>query len=136
MRRAARIVELRRRAADGAQNALAAAAAETARRRGELDEAEHAWSACADQPLVGTVADALDAQAALAHFAHERRRKRESVRRAQQIEAARRAASIEAEKEVRRFELWAEGIAQTDRVEAARAEQRTLDEHAARRSRT
>lgn len=133
-RRALRILDLRKRAADVAQQALATAAAAARNRRDELEHAERAWSARADEPVAGTVADAIEAHAELAFLSHERRRKLESARDAERAEDSQRAAALDAQKEVRRFELWQDSMARAEREVVERTEQRVTDEHAARKS--
>lgn len=134
-RRATRLVSLRQRVADRAKSALANASSEVARRREIALDADRAWSDSADQVDVRSVAEAIEEHELLAHLSRRRSTALEDLAAAQEHRERSLDAAIAAQRDLRRFELWMDGLARREEEAQRSIEQRATDEVAARRAR-
>lgn len=132
-----KLVQVKQRAVDGAEAALAAARAATAAAELALVETEKAWSAALSLGANATSSGELDEADARA------RTLRQAVQRAEwavvvkrREEEPRRAAVAAARQELRRFEMWSERAVATTRATAARVARLAEDDLAARKQRS
>lgn len=137
LRRADRLVELRKRAVDLAQ----AADAEATRAVSEAEElarmAEARWSNAAAEPPHARLSSAeFAAESAWIHGLRERADRAEvRATEARKEAAQKRAELVEAKGELRKIELWREGLAAKARAVTERKERLAADEVAARAAR-
>jgi flagellar biosynthesis chaperone FliJ len=133
-----RLVELGREAVNAARASVGAAARAVAEARDDASREEHAWSDAAQ--VFGTgVARASDLAEQSAHLRTLRHRADAASRRLERAVLEERrcaAAVVKAAMELRKLELWRDRMAQGEREEEQRQEQRRSDELAARIGRT
>lgn len=134
VRRAERVVELRRRVVDEAQAAAAGAARRVIEAAAAARAAEDLWSREGAAPSAARLSSAELAEASAWLRALQVR----AARAAAQVTAARAAAQVShealtgARAELRRIELWRDGLVAADRAAQDRKDRVAADEVAAR----
>jgi flagellar export protein FliJ len=129
----ARILEIRKRTVDEVQALLAAAIERTATARAAREALEADLAALFDAR--SGIHSAQDLEERDAHRAHLRHRIVQATiaeRAAATDEEARRSAVADARRELRKIELYVEGLDAREREDLERKEQRATDEAAAR----
>jgi flagellar export protein FliJ len=130
-----RIVELRTRGVDLAAGELARArlAADAAGAR--VVELARAHAEAADeaaQQRAGTIAEFGERRAFVESLRGRLERARDEVRKAEAVLEERQRAVAEAKRELRKIEIWRDGLLQTERDDDARKDRAATDELAAR----
>lgn len=138
LRKAGAVRDVYSRAADTARVAAATAASAATQAEAAAEGAENAWRAAISRLTLaaprssGELAD----EAAYIESLRLRAEKARAAAQAARAEGQRRAlAAVSAEQELRKIELWQEGIARAAQREAQRRERFANDELAARRHR-
>jgi flagellar export protein FliJ len=134
-KRMERIVELRARAVDLAAGELARArlAAEAAAAR--MTELARAHGEAADEAArlrSGTIAEFSDRRAFVDSLREGLERARVEVRKADAVLEEKQRGVAEAKRELRKIEIWRDGLLQGERDDDARKERAATDELAAR----
>lgn len=135
VQRIERIVELRSRAVDLAAADLARAriaADEAGARVVELAKAYADAADAADGQRAGTIAEFGERRAFVESARERLERAREEVRKAEAITEEKQRVLSDAKKELRKIELWRDGMLERERAEEGRKERVGADELAAR----
>ena len=137
VRRAERIVDLRKRAVELAQSVCAKATMAAQEAEQCAREAELAWSSAGESPD-GRCASSTDLAESSAWLRTLRLRADRAAARSREarkeVEVA-HASLVAARSELRRIELWRDGLASAERAVADRKERIASDEVAARTAR-